>query len=280
MTPKQRREYWLKTERIRIKQEAKWSGKIQKVLKKHMASYNNISDTMMQTWNVELLEIYNDMFRETFREFARLTYNSMKGQKFVGMGVNEVWTQVVNDWLTRYGLQMVSTISGNSRDLLLSIVNNAIQEGVEQGLGQDAVAKLIQDRLEDERYTFTRFRAQRIARTETNRAANFGHMEGAKALPFEVMKEWISARDKRTRRVPDDQHDHWNLDGKKVEFEEDFLSLDKFGNEVRASHPGDVTAPAGFTINCRCRVAFEPKRDRNGRLIRRTNDIQLQTFRP
>lgn len=245
-----------------------------------MSSFTNVGDVMMQTWNVELLEVYQEMFKDTFRQFARMTYNSLKGQKFVGMGVNDQWTQIVNEWLATNGLQMVVTISGNSRDLLLKIVNDAIQEGVEQGLGEAEVSRMIQARLNDERYTFTRFRAARIARTETNRAANFGHMEGAKSAPYLVMKEWISARDNRTRRLGRDQFDHWHLDGTMVDFEEPFTSNSEFGI-VQAQYPGDVNAPAGFTINCRCRVAFEGKRDANGRLIRKPNisyDLRLQAF--
>jgi len=33
--------------------------------------------------------------------------------------------------------------------------------------------------------------------------------------------------------------------------------------------PGDITAPADFTINCRCVIGFESQRDANGKLIRK-----------
>jgi hypothetical protein len=264
MTPKQRREYWRKGEVQRMKLERKYRGQIEEVLNRHMSSFTSVSDSMLESWNTELLGVYQRMFRETFLTFSGMTYNSLKGQKFVGMGVAEEWTQYVNNWLAQYGLQMVVTISGNSRDLLLRIVNEAIQEGTEQGLGEAEIARMIQARLNDERYTFTRFRAARIARTETNRASNMGHMEGAKSLPFEVSKVWIAAKDERTRRIPRDEFDHWTLDGQTVDYYEPFNSMG-----VQAMQPGDTSAPAGFTINCRCRVAFEPKRDRNGKLIRK-----------
>jgi len=92
-------------------------------------------------------------------------------------------------------------------------------------------------------------------------------MEGAKAHAFEVDKQWISARDLRTRRIPRDEFDHLALDGVVVGFDETFNSVGKKGEQVAAMQPGDITQPAGFTINCRCAVGFIPKRDANGRLI-------------
>jgi mRNA-degrading endonuclease toxin of MazEF toxin-antitoxin module len=99
------------------------------------------------------------------------------------------------------------------------------------------------------------------------RASNMGAMKGAEAHGFQVDKQWISARDSRTRRIPDDEFDHVELDGVVVPFDQPFTSTGKKGEAVVAMQPGDISAPAGFTINCRCTVGFLPKRDANGRLI-------------
>jgi len=88
-------------------------------------------------------------------------------------------------------------------------------------------------------------------------------MMGADAHDFYVDKQWISARDNRTRRIPRDQFDHVELDGRIVRFDETFDESGKDGEPVAAMQPGDINAPPGFTINCRCTVAFIPRRDPN-----------------
>jgi uncharacterized protein with gpF-like domain len=97
-------------------------------------------------------------------------------------------------------------------------------------------------------------------------------MAGARSLPFESVKVWISAKDSRTRRIPRDQFDHVEMDGVTVDLEQPFVTQGKQGQQVIAMQPGDLgeegrKVPAGFTINCRCRVAFQGKRDKDGRLI-------------
>jgi hypothetical protein len=189
------------------------------------------------------------------------------------MGFKELWTQEVIQFLRDYGLLQVITITGNTRDILLGIVNQTLQEAIEQGLGTDETASLVVARLRAKGYEYTEFRAERIVRTETVRAANMGHMAGARALPFEVTKEWISAKDNRTRRIPTDgvgrksEWDHWVLDGAKLDLDKPFTVTSAKGITIDVQQPGDATAPAGFTVNCRCRVAFEAKRDKDGRII-------------
>jgi hypothetical protein len=280
MTSKQRREYWVRVERMRKAIERKYYPLIKDALDKQISSFTNayekdpagaISEINLQVWNEDLLTVFYRLYKETYLLFASATFNQVRKEnlKFNLMGNNETWTQEVLAWLARFGLNLVSTISGNSRDLLLGIVNQAIQEGVDEGLGVYEVTRNVLSRLRDENYTFTRFRAERIVRTETMRAANEGHMAGANALPFETKKIWISAHDGRTRRIPKDQYDHWDMDGREADLKEPFVTTGKQGQPVVAMQPGDVTAPLGFTINCRCRVAFEGKRDKDGRLIRK-----------
>lgn len=47
----------------------------------------------------------------------------------------------------------------------------------------------------------TDYRAELIARTETGRAANIGSMVGATSTGLVTIKEWIAAKDNRTRRI-------------------------------------------------------------------------------
>jgi hypothetical protein len=112
----------------------------------------------------------------------------------------------------------------------------------------------------------TAYRAEMISRTETGRAANIGSMVGATSTGLVTMKEWISAKDARTRRIPPDQFDHYNMDGKKVEMDEYFEVKSKKGFNEAMLHPCDPSGSAGDVINCRCTIGFEAQRDSKGKL--------------
>ena len=280
MTATQRRDYLQRAERMTNKLIRKYQRRIQADLDAqaqdlitavNQGGAQAVNQVDFGAWDARLMDTYAHLFQESFLVAANATYTSTirEARKRMGMGKAESWTLDVQDWLRQHGLKLVTTITGNSRQLYLDIANQAIQEGIDQGLGASDVQKLITQRLADQNYTYSAHRALRIARTETIRAANEGHMKGAAELPFLVNKTWIAAHDARTRRIPDDAFDHWELDGVVVPEDQPFVSTSRSGATVEAMQPGDIEAPAGFTINCRCRVAFIPRRDAQGRLIPR-----------
>lgn len=114
----------------------------------------------------------------------------------------------------------------------------------------------------------TNYRAELIARTETGRAANIGSMVGATSTGLVYVKEWISARDNRTRRIPRDQFDHLNMDGTKIPMDEKFKLQNKKGGFDFMLHPCDSSGSAGDVCNCRCTLGYEAQRDKNGKLLR------------
>lgn len=285
MTAKQRREYWRNMERARILLEKKYARKINRALDEQVSSFIGWYDSGnvdVELWNEQLLKVYRELYMDVYKSFAKATYDGLRKQsmKFITMGRNEIWTAEVLQYLQQHGLKMVTTITGNTRQMLLDIVNRTIQEGIDEGLGAQEVTARIVERLRDQAFTPTTYRAERIARTETVRAANMGHMAGARQLPFEVAKVWVSAKDNRTRRIPKDgqgrpsDFDHWVLDGQTIDLTAPFNQVGRNGQIVSVQQPGDASAPPGFTVNCRCRVAFEPKRDANGRLIMRGQQSQ------
>lgn len=271
MNAKQRETYWLKTERLRRGIEDKYFNEIKtsitKQFKKFASDVNKYgvdgarSRLGLELWSNELVKIFERMYKETVVTFGNATYRLLKieaNQK--NFGFNSEWTRFVMEFLTTQGFALVADITKTTKDKLLSIV----EKGINDGLSIDEIVKLI---LSDEQIGYAAFRAKRIVRTEIMRASNIGAMEGAKAHGFQVDKQWISARDLRTRRIPRDEFDHLALDGVVVGFDETFNSVGKEGQQVAAMQPGDITQPAGFTINCRCAVGFIPKRDANGRLV-------------
>ena len=118
----------------------------------------------------------------------------------------------------------------------------------------------------------TNYRAELIARTETGRAANIGSMVGATSTGLVTMKEWIAAKDNRTRRIPRDQFDHYNMDGKKLPIDETFKLQNKKGGFDLMLHPCDSSGSAGDVCNCRCTLGYEAQRDKNGKLLKLENN--------
>lgn len=104
------------------------------------------------------------------------------------------------------------------------------------------------DRLQKEMTAMQRWAVERIARTETTAAMNYGgHLERAD-LDIEF-KEWMSTIDIRTRTLENSGFDHLHADGMIIENGELFIISGE-----KLLFPGDSThgASAGNVVNCRC----------------------------
>lgn len=273
MNAKQRLEYWRKVERLRAQLDAKYFEQVRNSIIAQFKRFARDIEAIgvdaarsrlgLDLWDKEMLKIFESMYKESVVLFGNSVYRALKieaNQKAETFGFNREWTDAVLEFLLKQGFVLVADITSTTKKKLLDIVS----KGIEEGLGVDEIVRIITS---DEQLSYATFRARRIVRTEVMRSSNIGAMKGAEAHQFEVDKQWISARDSRTRRIPEDEFDHVELDGVVVGFYEPFTSTGKKGEPVAAMQPGDITAPAGFTINCRCAVGFIPKRDANGRLV-------------
>jgi len=276
MNAKQQREYWTKVERLRRQLDVKYTALFNAEIKKELTKFvNDIEKSGLQgalslmgayAWNESMMTIMTKLYRESAILFGNAVYRAVgvMGQKSDTFGLNSDWVKEVLNFLVQYGFTLVSNMTQTTKVKLQEIVAKGIAEG-------KSIDQITKDILSDETTVYSMMRAKRIARTEVMRASNYASMIGADKHPFEVDKVWISARDKRTRRIPKDNYDHFDMNGQKVGWADDFTSTGKKGDLVVAGFPGDPTTPAGFSINCRCTVGFEPKRDANGKLIRKQN---------
>jgi SPP1 gp7 family putative phage head morphogenesis protein len=130
-------------------------------------------------------------------------------------------------------IETFKNVSKTTTDRVMKIV----QQGIEDGLSVDDVAKLI---VEDS-IKIGASRAQTIARTETLTAVSLGQasmMElAAKAIPG-LKKSWISSQDEDVRES------HKAVNGEIRDSDE------KFSNGLM--YPRDPDAEPGESINCRC----------------------------
>jgi hypothetical protein len=88
-------------------------------------------------------------------------------------------------------------------------------------------------------------------------------MLGAADMGVAVEKQWVSATDIRTRRIPRNQYDHLHMNGKRVPFDAGFVVPSTRTIDLMM-YPGDPSAPASEVVNCRCVMATEATLDSDG----------------
>lgn len=142
----------------------------------------------------------------------------------------------VRRFLRKEAAKKIKDVSKTTRDKLAK----TLAEGVADGESIPQLAERVSAVFAEAKGS----RARTIARTETIRASNFGAVEGYQQSGVVERKEWIATRDDKTR------DEHSAADGQTVALDEPF---DVGGEDLM--YPGDPTASAATTINCRCAVA-------------------------
>lgn len=150
-----------------------------------------------------------------------------------------IWTESVLLWLNDYALRQATTIAGTMKEA----ARGALIEAFEEGLGEREAAKRLRAKVGGSVSS-----ARRIARTEVHTAASVGSDEAARATGLDMVKEWASTEDSRTRPTHDD------ADGQRREMDEPF----EVGGAA-LDYPGDPKGPAREVINCRCTTLYHPR---------------------
>jgi hypothetical protein len=266
MNFRQRRQYWkvwtrqlMEIERIYLPrvQNALLSEVKRMIKDAEIVGYNRAVQNLSFV-NPELVQVISQMHRRTAKQYGNeVNRHLTRTQKFSFFNANFI--QNITAILTRQALEFLTLIEETTK---LRILKKLTQAQEEQWTFMDTARRITDD-------VASAARALTITRTESNRAANLATLEAAKLQPYETTKEWISVIDSRTRRFRDDNFDHALLDGTVQDIDKDFTQVGKNGIQAVAQCPLDPQAPAAFTINCRCVLGFENKRDANGRLIPR-----------
>ena len=241
-----------------------YSPKFKKELQKQVDTYcrtqdyNAISDKSLKNTIKQLhialgtkmgLIAEKDVKKATKGHYAPMEIKSAKTNLFA---------YVILKFLETKGLdQLASDITDTTKEQ----IRKFLLKGQEENLTTFEIIQLLKTA------GITNYRAELIARTETARAANIGSMVGAMSTGLVTVKEWIAAKDNRTRRIPRDANDHLHMDGVKVPMDKKFVvtAKDYIDNML---HPGDSTAHAGNVCNCRCTLGYEAQRDANGKLMK------------
>jgi len=221
--------------------------------------YNAISDKAIKK---TIQKLHLAMGVKMAQISSKVVKRSVKGiyEAFeVKSAETDLFAYTILQYLQTQGLdQLASDITNTTKDQ----IRRYLIQSAEQNLTLPESIALLRNA------GITDYRAELIARTETGRAANIGSMVGATSTGLVTIKEWIAARDNRTRRIPRDQFDHLNMDGTKIPMDATFKLQNKKGGFDLMLHPCDSSGSAGDVCNCRCTLGYEAQRDKNGKLLK------------
>lgn len=264
-----------------IKRQKVYENKYRKQYYAYLNSVNNSAATAYingGSYDIQhnkLTSIYERLYKDVTINEAEIQWYqfndpTVKQQKdlidvFAGLfapNTNDVpitlWRSLLNDFLTVRIAGRIAQVEQTTRERIA----NLIERGIAEGLGAREVAKTIRDDKQ-----FNKNRSLTIARTETVTSANQGRYMAALSSPYLKKKAWLPFADKRTRPT------HLAmLDVPFVDMDQLFwLQNMQTGALEGALYPCASTLSAGNSINCRCLVIFENRKDANGKLIRKTS---------
>lgn len=267
---------WREMVRPSVAAEVKLQGKIEAIIKKRFRAVAQVARSQGYAFAYAFAgrPLYDDntfkpiseMYLSVATYYARRTYNEsitafdamMKGMHLPGQWksprrFDALWRAALEQWLRLHGATFVQDINNTTRKDLMRILNKSSEAGISQ---EDVYNLLIKSNI-------PMIRAARIARTETTRAVNAGILLGAASLPYETMKEWVTAEDEKVRTSP---FSHTKLHGTVIPLDSAFNN----GEDIR--FPGDPLASAENVINCRCMLKILPNLDNRRRPIFRGFD--------
>jgi len=225
--------------------------------------YNAISDKAIKK---TIQKLHLAMGVKMAQISSKVVKRSVKGHYEaleVKSAETDLFSYTILQYLQTQGLdQLAADITNTTKDQ----IRRYLVQSTEQNLTLPETIVLLRGA------GITDYRAELIARTETGRAANIGSMVGATSTGLVTVKEWIAAKDNRTRRIPRDQFDHLNMDGTKIPMDATFKLQNKKGGFDFMLHPCDSSGSAADVCNCRCTLGYEAQRDKNGKLLKLENN--------
>lgn len=181
-------------------------------------------------------------------------YNSFeKENKSIVVGSLQRLIKRIQAWVLINSASQVTRINATTE----REIRFQVSKGIDEGLGAREIAALIRNSVTDQ---FTTYRATVIARTETTRAASYGHKsasdEWEAVTGTTTFKEWMATSDKRTRNT------HRKFIKKVIIQKNELFEV----GQSLMEYPGDPAGGAKEVVNCRCRVVYFSERTARERM--------------
>lgn len=188
----------------------------------------------------------------TLKEFGSIIFDEAKSAGLVME--TKAKTRKFDDYVHRYierrTGEAITQIEGTTKKKIHQVVKRLVAEAIDEGNPNPELASGLKDEFD----ALTSSRAQLIARTEVASASNNGSLEAVKALEIpNMVKEWVSVNDDRTRDGDHGGADHSSMDGERVPIEEKFT----VPPDASMDCPGDSAGGADQVCNCRCTLVYK-----------------------
>lgn len=144
--------------------------------------------------------------------------------------------------------QRINDITKTTEKYIVDIVESAVTQGMDEGLGVAAVRDIIYAGLKENYSELTTGRAQLIAQTEMITASNQAAMEGTRSLGLEFRKFWS------TSGIGNSRESHVQAEQDSID-QGGLMEDELFSNGL--SFPGDPMGDASEVCNCRCTLLTE-----------------------
>jgi uncharacterized protein with gpF-like domain len=260
-------QYWQRYESFRRSRAKKWELVVRKALQDQVQQF-------IETRSVDLItgaamqQVIRDLYMDVGVSWANATRIRLSEVKRYPMGFSQEIVDLMQQYFGDNFLNIAEGITQTTREEIGLVLVEAQQNGE----GFDWITERVQ------RLLFTAVRARLIARTEVVAAANQAALIQADRYNFVVDKMWISVQDMRTRDGnPVSEANHRAMNGVTVPKDQPFI----VSGELMMA-PGDKggingrpPVSAGNVCNCRCTVAFVPRRDERGRLVIKQPTIEI-----
>ena len=235
MTPAQQRQL---LEELEQRVQTSWRNEIRDTMRQaadDIRANRSIDGTIRQHGR-RALELVRLTYEVAGDSFARPIYEKARSKGLVTKDF-ERFTGLLDEFINEVGVERAAQIFGTTADQ----VRAAVARGTAEGLSVSQIAADLRARAP----SLSLARAVVIARTETHSASMWSQVEAIKDTGLELRKQWIAAKDERTRV------DHASMDGETVNMDQAF----NVGGE-ELMFPGDPSGSPENIINCRCVMNF------------------------
>lgn len=201
-------------------------------------------------------DVYFDIGQVTARAFGSRIVTQGKAAGLIletKISFTDLFLSLATQWVNLEAIRRrITSVTETTRERIV----RQVAAGQDEGLGVEAIAKRINKAVP----RISRTRGALIARTETHGAANYAMHETAKTTGLDLIKEWVSVEDARTRSFgDDDEYNHVTMNGQQREMDEPFAMPWIKGPDLAIMYPGEAGKPGAATINCRCAVVHRVK---------------------
>jgi hypothetical protein len=208
---------------------------------------------------VRLIDLFKKHYRRVETVFSKKVFDFIEKNQKGGMLPPEVktpkdefWNEL-NTWNATQATRKIKIVNDSAKRSIRKIVSS----GMGEGISHKSIAKNIREAGK----VTTGWKALRIARTETHTAGVKAVDSAIKSTRIEMEREWVSARDNRTRtRMRKSRFEHF-LDYPAGANKERVAQDGTFvGTGESLKFPGDPSGSGGNVVNCRCVLLYHTVR--------------------